>query len=643
MADVTITGLPNASALTGAERIPMDQAGTTVDAEASAIAALATKATVGLGSVDNTSDLSKPISTATQAALDTKAATAGTLAQFATTSSAQLAGVVSDETGTGALVFANSPTLVSPALGTPSSVNLTNATGLPLATGVTGILPVASGGTGTASPGLVAGSNVTISGSWPNQTINVTGGGGGGDAFVSQPLSQFAATTSAQLRGVISDETGTGLLYFQGGALGTPSSATLTNATGLPRTSITGFGTGIATALGIAAGSAGAPVLFNGAGGTPSSITLTSATGLPFDTGISGKPSTLAGYGITDAVGSSDSRLSDAREWSAPTVDQATAEAGTSTARVAYTPLRVFQAVAAWWEASAFKVKLDGIASGATANSSDATLFARANHTGTQAASTISGLAVSATTDATNASNISTGTLAAARLAASGVAAGSYGSSSAVPVLTVDGAGRITAASTAAVSGGGSSGAYAVGKLFTPFLGTTSNGLANNANTISLIPFDVKRSGRVDEIRVRVATALASSQFQLAVYALGTNGEPTGLPIFATGGMSGAVATEVIHTLATPGDLIAGVAYALAINVNTGTTLALAGLSASNTYPWTVCGPSTTTGATSTLTCFNYTIAQTYGTWPDLTGQSFAVVIGASRVPSALFEYGAFV
>lgn len=40
-------------------------------------------------------------------------------------------------------------------------------------------------------------------------------------------------------------------------------------------------GTGIATALAVNVGSAGAPVLFNGAGGTPSSLTLTNATGLP--------------------------------------------------------------------------------------------------------------------------------------------------------------------------------------------------------------------------------------------------------------------------------------------------------------------------------------------------------------------------
>lgn len=71
----------------------------------------------------------------------------------------------------------------------------------------------------------------------------------------------LATPSSANLRAAVTDETGTGLLYFQGGALGTPASGTLTNATGLPiGTGVSGLGTGVATALAAATNSAGGVV-----------------------------------------------------------------------------------------------------------------------------------------------------------------------------------------------------------------------------------------------------------------------------------------------------------------------------------------------------------------------------------------------
>jgi hypothetical protein len=177
------------------------------------------------------------------------------------------------------------------ALGTPSSGTATNLTGLPLTTGVTGLLPVANGGTGTATPALVAGTNVSITGTWPNQTINSSGGGGGGMVYPGAgiPLSTGIAW------GTSYNTTGTGDVVLSTSPtlvtplLGTPTSATLTNATGLPLT------TGVTGTLPIA----------NGGTGTTSTTfadLTTNVTGLlPVANGGTGTatPALVAGTNVT--------------------------------------------------------------------------------------------------------------------------------------------------------------------------------------------------------------------------------------------------------------------------------------------------------------------------------------------------------
>lgn len=76
----------------------------------------------------NFSGLSADRIIAFQDTAGTVALTANKLSAFAATSSSELAGIISDETGTGALVFANTPTLVTPVLGVASATSINKVT-----------------------------------------------------------------------------------------------------------------------------------------------------------------------------------------------------------------------------------------------------------------------------------------------------------------------------------------------------------------------------------------------------------------------------------------------------------------------------------------------------------------------------------
>jgi len=141
-------------------------------------------------------------------------------------------------------------------------------------TGFTSLLPIVRGGTGTATPALVAGSGVTISGSWPNQTINATGTGGtvtgvnvsGGTTGLTTSGGPVTTSGTITLAGTLAVASGgTGLTS-------TPANGQLDigNGTGFSRATLTA-GSGIA----ITNGAGTISIATSGGGGTVTSVSGT--------------------------------------------------------------------------------------------------------------------------------------------------------------------------------------------------------------------------------------------------------------------------------------------------------------------------------------------------------------------------------
>lgn len=230
----------------------------------------------GTSSSDNATIINASFDPITRRLLtDSAGGGSGTVTSVSVVTANGFAGSVADATTTPAITLSTTVTGVLKGNGTAVSAALNSDLPVMTAT-VGGAVPTPPNNTTTflrgdgtfASPSASAPTVITVENEATDTSCFL--------GFFTAATGDLGPKTNANL----TFNSNTGVLTLVAPILGTPTSVTLTNATGLPVSSgISGLGTGVATALAVNVGTAGAFVVNGGALGTPSSGTVTNLTG----------------------------------------------------------------------------------------------------------------------------------------------------------------------------------------------------------------------------------------------------------------------------------------------------------------------------------------------------------------------------
>jgi hypothetical protein len=233
----------------------------------------------------------------------TLATTSNKLSDFAATTSLELKNTISDETGSGALVFANTPSLVTPDIGVATATSVNKVTITAPATSATLTL---SNGSSLITSG---GHSLTFN---TSNTTSLTLPTTGTLATTSNKLSDFAATTSLELKNTISDETGSGALVF---ATSPDFTTSVTTGSGTfsvfntNATNISAFGAATVMSIGASTGKATFNSTDNSTSSTTGALAVSGGAGFAKSVSISGRLQMFNGANYTAFVSSASGNI----------------------------------------------------------------------------------------------------------------------------------------------------------------------------------------------------------------------------------------------------------------------------------------------------------------------------------------------